>query len=128
MDVLVTERGDRPDVLTKARVIAPQAAKFFADRMHEQKFADRAVIVLDWLGDYHWEGDGPMPEELRLPAMYIYVEKWYPQIGERLTTDLALDIEDMFGRDEAKADDLEEVGQLLAEKVRSEEKRRGLNA
>ena len=126
MRVLVTERGERPDLLTKARVIAPQAAKFLADRLEPQTFADQAVIVLDWSGDYHWTADVPMPEELKLPAMYIIVEKWFPQIEQWLKVDLALDIEDMFGRDDATADDLEEVGKQLAEKVSSERQRKGL--
>lgn len=127
MRVIVVERGERPALMTKARVIAPQAAKFFADRLETQTFADQASIVLDWMGDYHWNSDTPMPEELRLPAMYIVAEKWYPQIEQWLKVDVALDVESMFGRDDAKADDLEEVGQQLAEKVRSEEKRKGLN-
>ena len=126
MRVLVTERGERPGVLTKARVIAPQAAKYLADRLEPQTFADQAVIVLDWVGDYHWAGDVPMPEELKLPAMYIIVEKWFPQIGQWLKVDQALDIESMFGRDDATSDDLEEVGRQIAEKVSSERQRKGL--
>ena len=127
MRVLVTERGDRPHLYTKARVITPEAAKWFANRLSEQKFADQASIVIDWSGDYHWQGDSEMPEELRLPAMYIICEKWYPQIEQWLKVDIALDIESMFGTDDAKSDDLEEVGKQLADKVRAEATRKGLN-
>lgn len=126
MKVIVTERGERPQLMTKARVITPQAAKFFADRLFEQNFADQASIVIDWIGDYHWTGDDKMPEDLRTPAMYIACEKWYPQIEQWLRVDIALDIESMFGRDDAKSDDLEEVGRQLAEKVRAEANRKGL--
>ena len=126
MRVIVTERGERPYLLTKARVITPQAAQHFADRLFEQTFADQAAIVIDWKGDYHWKGDEPMPEELRFPALYIFVEKWFPQKEAWLTVDVALDIESMFGRDDATADDLEEVGKQLADKVRSEAQRKGL--
>lgn len=126
MRVIVTERGERPYLHTKARIITPQAAAWFADRLFDQTFADQASIVIDWTGDYHWKGEGPMPEELRAPAMYIFVEKWYPQIEQWLIVDLALDIESMFGRDEAKSDDLEEVGKQLADKVRAEAARKGI--
>lgn len=121
MNVLAVEKGDRPAVQTKARVIAPQAVKFLASQLEDRVFADSAVIVVDWLGTLGWSGPEPMPEELRIPVVYIAVEKWYPQWNARLTVDYKLDLEDFFGADNATSDDLYEVIENLEKKVHEQE-------
>jgi hypothetical protein len=124
MKVIAVEVGDRPDLATKARIIAPQAAKFLGSQLEDKTFADIAEIVIDWDGDMHWSGSGPMPEELRKSIMYVWVHKYYPQINRWLKVDYNLDLEEMFGRDEAKAEDLFEIIENLETKVREEEKKR----
>ncbi len=127
MKVLVTERGERPDLATKARVVAPQASKYLADLFFGETFADSATIVIDWLGDMAWNGDGPMPDELRQPVMLVYCEKRYPQYGNRLLrVEYVLDLEDFFGQDNATKDDLHEVVKNLEQKVHAEEQSKGL--
>lgn len=125
MKVIVTEHGNRPSVMTKARVIAPQAARYLADQLADKEFADSAVIMVDWSGDLFWQGEGPMPEELKLPVMVVIVEKRYPMFNNALLTiDYKLELEDFFGRDNATKDDLHEIVENIETKVRTEENRR----
>lgn len=121
MKVAATEKGSRPSTLTKARVIAPQAAKFLAEQLQDKDFADSAIIMVDWDGDFNWKGDGPMPSDLRVPAMLVFAEKWYPQWSARLIVDYRLDLEDFFGQDNATSDDLHMVVQGLEDKFREQE-------
>lgn len=118
MKVIATEKGERPNVLTKARRIAPEAAKFIAKQLEDKFFADSAIIIVDWDGDLGWSGTGPMPEDLKLPIMLVIVEKWYPKLNKRLQVDYKLDLEEMFGQDNAKVDDLFEIIEGLEARVR----------
>jgi hypothetical protein len=128
MKTLVTERGERPRMQTKARVIAPQAAKYLADVFEPKTFADSVVIVVDWVGDMTWDEPTPMPEELKLPVMVVITEKRYPQFGNRqLRVNYVLDLEDFFGQDNATKDDLHLLAQLMEEKVREEEQKKGIS-
>lgn len=127
MRVIAIERGDRPDLMTKARVIAPQAAVFLAKQLEDHVFADLANIVIDWDGDYAWTGEGEMPADLRVPAMIVKVQKYYPKLSKWLTVDYNLDLEDFFGQDNATKDDLFEVIENLQAKVREEEQRTNAN-
>jgi len=127
MKVLVTERGDRPATLTKARTIAPQAAKYLADLFESKTFADSTVIVIDWIGDMTWDEPTPMPEELKLPVMVVVTEKRYPQLlNKQLRVNYVLDLEDFFGQDNATKDDLHTVVELTEQVVRTEEQKRGI--
>lgn len=127
MRVFATERGERPDLATKARVVAPQAVKYLADLLADKTFADTATIVIDWLGDMSWNGEGDMPAELRTPAVLVACEKRYPQYGNRLlTVDYVLDLEDFFGADNATKDDLHEIVENLEARAREEEQKKGL--
>ena len=119
MKVAAAERGDRPELLTKSRQIAPQAAVYLAKALEEKTFADSALIVIDWLGDFNWQGTGPMPDELRLPAMIIIVEKRVPGVG-RMKIEVPLELEDMFGQDNASKDDLDWIVMSLEQQVASE--------
>lgn len=127
MKVLATERGETDAIITKSRVVAPKAVEYLSKLFHEETFADTAVIVIDWLGDMMWDGEGDMPQELRTPAMVVVAEKWYPDIKRRLRVDIVLDLEEFFGADNATKDDLHEVVQVLRDKVREEEAKRGIN-
>src|SRR5574339_755666 len=125
MNVIVTESGGRPSVMTKARVIAPQAAKYLADLFGEETFADNAAIVVDWEGDLFWKGEGPMPEELKTPVMLIEVTKRYPMYNNALLTlDYRLELEDFFGQDNATKDDLHEIVESFKTKLLEQENRR----
>lgn len=126
MRVLGTERGERPDIWTKARVIAPQASEYLGKLLEQETFADSAVIVLDWLGDMAWNGEGDMPQELRTPAMVVVTEKWYPQVQRRLRLDYVFDLNDLFGQDNATKDDLHAIVENLRTKAREEEAKRGI--
>ncbi len=121
MKVIAVEKGQRPALMTKGRTIAPQAAKFLASILEDKVFADSAIIMIDWAGDFGWEGDGPMPDELRTPIMFVATEKWYPQWNARLTVDYKLELEDFFGADNATSDDLHEVVENLEKKVHEQE-------
>ena len=124
MKVIAVERGNRPATLTKARAVAPQAAKVLGSLLEDHVFADSAIIMIDWNGDFAWGGDGPMPEDLKMPIMFIATEKWYPQWSERLTLDYVLDLEDFFGADEATSDDLHQiVANLHARALEMEQKK-----
>ena len=124
MKVIVAERGDRPVTLTKARQIAPQAVIFLGKQFEDRTFADIANIVIDWEGDLAWNGPEPMPEDMRVPVLIVEVHKYFPQINRWLRVDYKLDLEDFFGRDEARSDDLFEVIENLEAKVREEEGKR----
>lgn len=127
MKVLVTERGNRPPTLTKARTIAPQAAKYLADLFEAKEFADSVVIVIDWIGDMTWDEPTPMPEELKLPVMVVVTEKRYPQLlNKQLRVNYVLDLEDFFGQDNATKDDLHTVVELTEQVVREEEQKKGI--
>jgi hypothetical protein len=124
LKVTASERGSRPDLMTKARIIAPQAAVYLAKLLEDEVFADEALIVIDWSGDIGWSGDGPMPEELKLPVMYVASRKWYPQFNQSLTVDYKLELEDFFGKDNATKDDLHEVVENMRNKTWDMEKQR----
>lgn len=128
MKVLVTERGETDAIITKSRVVAPKAVEYLSKLFEAETFADSAVIVIDWLGDMTWNGEGDMPQELRTPAMVVFTEKWYHDINSRLKVDLVLDLEEFFGADNASKDDLHEVVQILHDRVREEEAKRGITA
>lgn len=125
MKVLATEHGQRPPVLTKARRIAPEAARYLASIFEDEVFADSAIIMIDWSGDRFWQGQEPMPADLKTPVMAVIVEKRYPMYNNALlTVDYKLELEDFFGHDNATKEDLHEIVENLKAKVREEENRR----
>lgn len=98
MNVVAVELGDRPTVMTKSRMFAPQGVKLMAEVMGHMKFADGAVIVLDWSNVTQRQ-----PDEVAKPVVFVTAVK---SVGERdLTVEVRLDVEDTFGRDELMADD-----------------------
>jgi hypothetical protein len=123
--IISVERGDRPATMTRARIIAPQAVKFLSSLLEDEAFADKAAIVIDWRGDMAWSGEGEMPDDLKQPALLIEVTKTYPGVGT-LTVPWILDLEDLFGQDNATSNDLYEIVNVLRERVFSEEQRKGI--
>lgn len=127
MPVLAKEVGDRPALMTQARRFAPAAVVHLGRLLEQEDFADSAVILLDWNGDVFWDDSaGPMPPELKHPAIHVVVEKFYPEFktNNRLRLDQRLDIEEMFGHDNATPDDLQEVVNGFREQIRKQEARR----
>lgn len=126
MRVVVTENGERPSIMTRARVLAPQGAIYLANLLEDEVFADTAGIVIDWTGSAGWAGDGPVPDDIRKEIMWVEVQKYYPQVGRTFRADLKLDLDDFFGQDNATGEDLHEVVEVLRKRVYDEESRKGL--
>lgn len=127
MRVLAKEEGERPTLMSKGRKNAPAAVIHLGRLFELEEFADSAVILLDWDGDLLWnEADGPIPDDMRVPAIHIVVEKEYPQwkVNNRLRLDQRLDIEEMFGHDNATPDDLNEVVEGFKTQIAKQEARR----
>lgn len=90
MKVIVRENGSPGAVTTLGRLNARAGAKALADMLADEEFADLCDIVLDWIGDGVTS------------ALIINTFKWYPQYGgKRLEHTWPLDIEDVFGFDNA---------------------------
>jgi len=88
MKTYVREAGDRPTILTSARMNAPAGAQALADLLVDHDFADMSILTIDW------EGDG------FTPALIIDTVKWFPQfMGKRLEHHWVLSLEDAFGVD-----------------------------
>ena len=129
MQVIAKEEGNRPALMTKARRFAPAAVVHLGRLLEQEKFADTAVILLDWNGDLGWDdSQGPMPHDMKTPAIHVIVEKDYPQFktNNTLTMTQRLEIEEMFGDDNATPDDLQIVVDGFREQVRKQEARRGI--
>ena len=123
MKVLAKEEGKRPYTMTKARKYAPAAVIHLGRLLETEDFADSAVILLDWDGDLFLEG---LPKDMQTPTIHIIVEKFYPQYkkNNRLSLDAHLDVEEMFGHDNATPDDLREVVESFKTQVEKQEARR----
>jgi hypothetical protein len=103
----VVEHGDRPRVLTPARMNAPQGARALADALYNADFADLCSLVVDWDGTYLAPDD--MPVDIRQPALVIMASKWYPAIKKRADIFVRLDMEDAFARDNFGSDAIVEI-------------------
>ena len=105
MKVIVRELGNKPNIMTPARINTPQAAKALADIMANEEYADLATINVDW------EGDG------FTPVLSIHTVKWFPQYApENLQHFWPIHMDDAFGSDEkANRDTLLDINQQLKE-------------
>lgn len=89
MMVEVVEAGERPSVLTKARMQAPVGSKFLGELFARQDWADKAIVMLDW-----------QPEELAqsehksdaIVRVSVY-KRWE---GRLLTLEQNFDVNDLF--------------------------------
>lgn len=102
MKVNSWEEGDRPTLMTRARLQAPAARKAFTEMLASQDWATYAYVIIDWtgriafvdnLGQSH---DGPVLDRV-LPVMYIQVIKSMPQLRGSAIAETRLDIDDVFG-------------------------------
>jgi hypothetical protein len=110
MKVVAAELGNRPLVWTKARRFAPQGLQILADLFEHFEFADVASIALDWSNVLELQ-----PEEVAKPVIVIETIKF---VGEmRLTVQVRLDVDSLFGNDEVTANDLVMVIQNMESKT-----------
>lgn len=92
MAVRVMELGSRPTLFTKARAFAPQGAKTFGEMLGSRDFADAAVVILDWSNVLKAQ-----PDEVAKPVLVLRVAKGYPDLGETLTVESRIAVDDVFG-------------------------------
>ena len=123
MQIHVAERGERPSISTGARRNAPAGLKVLSSLLSQEDFADVGAMVLDWVGDLAWDNAAmgkPMPQELRLPSLYIEVQKRHPVRGW-LKVSIVLDLEAVFGKDDyAVGSDFRLIVNDLRDKVQEE--------
>lgn len=113
MKVIAGEVGTRPFLLTKARRFAPQGMQVLADVLENLDFADLGSLVLDWSNVLELQ-----PADAVKPVLIIEAIKF---VGDkRLTVQVRLDVDDLFGNDELIADDLYEIINSIKNKMLSE--------
>lgn len=114
MKTIVREMGDRPAMLTPARMNAPQGAKALADMLAPLDFADLAILTLDW------EGDG------FTPAFVVECTKWVPKYSpSNLQLEpWVIDMEDAFGVGNMTNSTLQEMVSSMREAMESALERR----
>ena len=104
------EMGNRPPLLTPARMNAPaasvQLAKIFEQPGHT--WADRADIILDWQNELL---ESPV-EELHYPVMVIVVDKYVPGKGH-LVVQSRLNVDNVFTGDVVTREVLEDIVEEL---------------
>lgn len=101
MFATLQEKGSRPALMTPARLNAPQGGRVIVDILAEEDFADACAIVIDWDGDIMWNTDtqGPMPQDLKKPVLYLFAHRYFPEIDRRAEIEIALDLDEAFGKD-----------------------------
>ena len=94
MIVEVHQVGSQPAVLTKSRMLAPQAAHALANYLQTKEFAGKAFIVLDWSN-----ATGQLPEGSSIvPILYVQAVRDVPGKGQ-LRVEQKYDVDDIFGKD-----------------------------
>lgn len=116
MIVEVAETGERPSVLTRARLNAPSGCKRLGELFAQQDFADKAIVMLDWQPD---EIGGTEP----------IVRVWaYKQVGRRVMTLSQLyAVNDIFERNIVTTNDLGWITEDFKNKLTYELNRAGAN-
>lgn len=123
MRVVSWEQGDRPSVMTRARLQTPQARKRLTDLLAAGDFADLGYVVVDWTGTIAFiDSNGqsranPDVLDTTRPVMYIQVIKSMPQYGGSIASEHRLDIDDMFGGNDINGSDLIDFVGSLKESV-----------
>jgi len=117
VNVIAGEYGNRPAVLSKARQFAPAGVRILADTLEHFSFADVGSIALDWSNAL-----GLQPKEAHKPVIVIETIKF---VGDRrLTVQVRLDVDDLFGNDEIVADDFIRIIQQMEQKTAEQVKER----
>ena len=115
MIVEVVEVGERPLLLTKARINAPKGTAKLGELFGRQDFADKAIVMLDW-----------QPEEVEqasTPVVRVYV---YKRVGLRLLTlEQRYDVNELFEKDIATTNDLGWITEEFNKKLNYELARMG---
>lgn len=115
MIVEVVESGERPGILTRARLNAPQGCKRLGELFGMQDFADKAIVVLDW-----------QPEEIEgsEPIVRVYA---YKRVANRLLTlEQRYAVNDIFGANIVTTNDLGWITEDFKNKFGYELKRRSM--
>jgi hypothetical protein len=112
VNVVAVEMGERPLLMTKSRMFAPEGVKLLAEVLGHMTFAEDAIVVLDWSNETKRQ-----PDEVAKPVVFITTLK---RVGERtLTVEVRLDVEDTFGRDELIAEDFLVIIRSMEDKMNS---------
>lgn len=116
MDVQVIEAGNRSTVTSKARRFAPQGVIVLGQLLERMEFADNAFVALDWSNEL-----GLNPSGDTKPIVYVRVAKrTFFDKKPVITTEVRLDVEDLFGTDSMTAENLLMVVQQIADKMQLE--------
>lgn len=123
MKVKSWEEGNRPTVMTRARLFAPQARRAFTEMLASQDWAHIGYVVIDWTGRIAFidpasgqSQDGPALDKA-LPVMYIQVIKAMPQLGGTCIVEHRIDIDDVFGGNVITGADLADLVLSLKEEL-----------
>lgn len=110
--VEVAEHGNRPVLMTPARLNAPQGARAIADLAHNREVADYMIVVIDWDGSHLWEKE---MQAVATPIMYIYAAKYFHNIGRAAYIEMPIDLEEAFGQSNFTSEVAEEIVQHIHE-------------
>lgn len=117
MQVEMQEMGERPRVVTAARMFAPQAMRKVADLLRQEQWADKAFVYLDWSDVLDLQPEGAPV----IPVLIAQVVKSFPGRGA-LRTEYRLDVDDAFGKDQMTADILLDMVRGLQESIEEGER------
>jgi ribosome biogenesis SPOUT family RNA methylase Rps3 len=103
MNVVAIEYGNRPLLFSKARRFAPEGVKMLAEILEHMEFAEDGIVILDWDNSLALQ-----PDEAAIPVIVIRTTGIVRDVGDdqRLTVEVRLNVEDLFGQDEVTAENL----------------------
>jgi hypothetical protein len=118
--VRVIEAGVRPRVMTRARAASLLAAEKLGEFMGQRRFAQLALVVIDWSNELQRQ-----PDEVAKPVMFLQLQRFFPDRGDQgayLNVEGRIDIDDVF-RDGAVTralleDLINELGTCLSDKFK----------
>jgi len=124
MKIQVMEVGNRPAIMTNARLYAPAGARVFGEMLAAAEFADFAFVVLDWENVMK-----RLPEEASYPVLYVQVHKLFPGLDgqNHLTVEERFDVDDVFGNDSMTAETVVLTVEAIRDKMVHESRRRLAN-
>jgi hypothetical protein len=128
MRVQYGELGDRPAVMTRARLNAPGAGRALVDMLASCEWGHVGYVWLDWTGveAFRDSRTGQVPPALdkATPVMYIQVARVVAEHGATLWVEDRVDIEEVFSKPVITKDDLEYIVIGLRDKVLDELRKR----
>lgn len=77
-----------------------------AEVLERLQFAEDGIVILDWDNSLALQ-----PEEVAIPVIIIRASGVVREVGDdqRLTVEIRLNVEDLFGRDEITAEEILDV-------------------